>query len=365
MTDFYATVFGAGPSGLSIANALSKKGKSVLLIDPYVSENAPGAPAGLVNPATGRRAKLSWRSRECFDTLNRHLDELEQFAGNNEEQPIISRSGVIRPAINEKLADNFLESLEKYDWPKGWIRWMKRDEVTACNPEIAPNHGALYLNNGFTVFADRYLNTYRKFLRNKGVECRYEEASYQFNENSRTFSISIQEEHYSTEHIIIAAGFNAPSFKDWDYLPLHLVKGQIVHFEADEDLSWHHAVSSMGYALRRGKRELVVGSTYEHKFEGLNTTDDAYQRIADKLANMLPNISKRVKKIGQVAGIRVTTPNKLPVIGRHREIDNLCIYTAMGSKGLLFSEYTASLLADHLADNTAMPDELGTDRFHK
>ncbi len=365
MTDFYAAVFGAGPSGLSIANALAKKGKSVLLIDPYVSENAPGAPAGLVNPATGRRARLSWRSRECFDALNPLLDELEKFADNDAE-PLISRSGVIRPAIDEKLADNFLESLEKYDWPEEWIRWMGPDEVTEFNPEIAPNHGALFLNNGFTVFADRYLNTYRKYLRVKlGVESRYEEGSYQYENNSGTFSISLQEEQFSAEHVIIAAGFNAPRFEDWEYLPLHLVKGQIVHFEADRKLNWDHAVSSMGYALRRGNRELVVGSTYEHNFEGLDTTDDAYRRISEKLENMLPNIAKRVKKIWQVAGIRVTTPNKLPVIGRHREIDNLCIYTAMGSKGLLFSEYTASLLAGHILDDTPIPEELGTDRFHE
>ena len=363
MNDFYAAVFGAGLSGLSIANALTKKGKAVLLIDPYVSENAPGAPAGLVNPATGRHARLSWRSRECFDALNPHVDELNEFS---EVGPLISRSGVIRPAINEKLVVNFKESLEKYDWPEEWISWIESDEVKELNPEIAPNFGALHLSCGFTVFADRYLNTYRKYLRVKGCVCKYQKAEYRSEPENNRFIIDLNgNESYTAEHVIVAAGFNAPLFSDWEYLPLHRVKGQIVRFEADHDLDWEHAVSSMGYALRRGKRDIVVGSTYEHKFDGFETTDDAYRQIAEKLANMFPNVAKRARKVDQVAGIRITTPNKLPVIGRHKEIENLCIYTAMGSKGLLFSEYCGSLLADHLTYNKAIPEELDTARFHE
>lgn len=361
MSDYYAAVFGAGISGTAITNELVKREKKVLLIDPHVSENAPGAPAGLVNPATGRRAKLSWKSKACMSALRNLIDELIRFSGRDD---LISDSGVIRPAINEKLAENFKESLEKYDWPDGWITWMKKDEIFELNPEIAPNYGGLFVNTGFTVFVDRYLNTYRKYLRKKGVDCHYESADYQFKGDENNFNIMFKNEDvFKADHVIIAAGQQTLFFEDWNFLPLHRIKGQVVLFEADSDLNWEHATSAMGYSQRRGKRELMVGSTYKHKFENLETTEEAYQQIKEKLKKMLPDIADRVTKKDQLAGVRVTTPNKLPVIGRHPEINNLCIYTAMGSKGLLFSQYVGSLLADHLVNDEPIPEELDTSRF--
>ncbi|MEX0944511.1 MAG: FAD-binding oxidoreductase [Balneolaceae bacterium] len=361
MDPYYAAVFGAGISGTAIANELSKRDKSVLLIDPYVSENAPGPPAGMVNPATGKRAKLGWRSLECMTALRDLIEELSRSSGRND---LISDSGVIRPAINETLAENFRDALENFDWPEGWIRWMDQEEVAAFNPEIASNHGALFLDSGFTVFVDRYLNTYRQYLRKKGVECRYDKAEYTVDEQGSGFKIHFSpDEILKAEHVILAAGHHTPFFKEWKYLPLHRVKGQVVWFEADSDLNWDHGTSAMGYSLRFGKRDLIVGSTYEHHFDNLETTDEATDQIRQKLNKMFPQLSNRLTIKGQMAGARVTSPNRLPVIGRHPEIKNLCIYSALGSTGLLFSQYVGSLLAGHLVFDTPIPEELEPSRF--
>ncbi|MEX2603871.1 MAG: FAD-dependent oxidoreductase, partial [Gracilimonas sp.] len=293
--------------------------------------------------------------------LRELIEELIQFSGRDD---IISDTGAIRPAINEKLEVNFKEALDKYEWPKGWIRWMEKEEVAAFNPEIATNFGALYLDCGFTVYVDHYLNTFRQYLRKKGVECRYERADYEKANGKESFNINFESgENLIAEHVIVAAGHQTPLFEDWEFLPLHRVKGQIVWFESDEDLEWDHATSAMGYSLRRGKRGLIVGSTYEHKFENLDATENAYKQILEKLGKMLPNLPERVTKKIQLAGVRVTSPNRLPVIGRHPENEKLCIYTAMGSKGFLFSQYVGSILADHLVNAKPIPEELDTKRF--
>jgi glycine/D-amino acid oxidase-like deaminating enzyme len=361
VSNFYAAIFGAGIAGTAIAHELQKRGKEVLLIDPHVSEDSPGAPAALVNPATGRHARMSWEAEACMAALRETVETIQK---SHNGEPLISDTGVMRPAINEKLAESFRESLEKYDWPEGWIRWMDEDEVQELNPQIAPNHGALFLDCGFTVYVDRYLNAFRKHLRLNGAACRYEAARYEFVPEGNAYRILLESgESATANHVITAAGEQTPFFNHWQYLPLHRVKGQIVRYEADHDLNWDYAVSAMGYTLRRGKSDLIVGSTYEHKFEDLSVTEKAAEQIHGKLAKMLPEISGRVKVKDQLAGVRVTTPNKLPVIGRHREQPNLCIYTAMGSKGLLFSSYTARFLADHLVDRIPIPEELDTRRF--
>lgn len=361
MDHYYATIFGAGIAGTAIANELTKRGKKVLLVDPHVSETSAGPPAALVNPATGKRAKMGWNAHECLPALRTVIEELQEF---DNSKPLISDTGVIRPAIDEKLAENFRDALHKYDWPEGWIRWMDKDEVMAFNPKIAPNEGALFLDVGFTVFVDRYQQTIRRYLRAHGVDCVYESARYHPKNENSGFLIRFENgKEAESEHVVVAAGHQTPFFEDWEYLPLHRVKGQIVHFEADHDLDWECGTSAMGYSLRRGKRGLIVGSTYEHNFEDLSTSEEAYQRIIGKLKKMYPSLVDKVQKKDQMAGVRVTTPNRLPVIGRHPEHQNLCIYTAMGSKGFLFSHYVAGLLADHLTKENEIPEELSTSRF--
>ncbi len=361
MSDFYAAVFGAGITGTAIAAALRDKGKSVLLIDPHVLENAPGAPAGLVNPATGRHARLSWRSEECMPLLRHRIEAISSHTG---KVNLISDSGVLRPAVNENLAQNFLESLNNYEWPKGWIQWLDPKETQGINRYVGDNYGALWLDCGFTVFVDRYLNAYRQYLREKGTECRYEPANYNEITGKDSFRIHFDSGYTATaEHVIVAAGWKTPQFCDWEYLKLHLVKGQIAVYEADHDLDWQHGVSAMGYSLRRGERTIIVGSTYEHKFENTDTTNKALIQLSKKRDVMLPGLNGRASLKHQLAGVRVTTPNKLPVIGRHKEKKNLCIYSGMGSKGLLYSEYTAGILANHLVDGTEIEKDLSTDRF--
>ncbi len=360
MNSYYATVFGAGISGLSLANALRKKGKKVLVIDPNVSDEAPGPPAGLVNPAMGRHARLSWESEACYISLKEHLDEMIKETGASD---IISDSGVIRPAINEKLAANFKDSLENYQWPDGWISWLSEDEITKKVSAISKNFGGLYLNCGITVFVDRYLNTYRKYLQKNDVTIQYVPGRYEWDEAKKHFEIYHEGKHLGTsEYVIVAAGSYTPEFSDWDIAPIHLVKGQIIVYESKEVLPWDIAISAMGYALRRGDHELVVGSTYEHKFDNRDITGEAAKQIDKKLANMLSGVVDNVEPLRQMAGVRVTTPNKLPYIGRHPQNAQLCIYTGLGSKGLLFSEYVAKLLTNHLVEGTEIADELDVKR---
>jgi glycine/D-amino acid oxidase-like deaminating enzyme len=360
MKTYFAAVFGAGVSGTAVAGALSERGKSVLLIDPNVSEDAPGPPAALVNPATGRHARLSWNSPECMELLRKRVDQLISYSGRSD---LISDSGVLRPAVNEKLAEGFREALEKYDWPEGWMRWVDGKEIEAISPYADSRFGGLWLDCGFTVFVDNYLNTYRRFLRETAVMPFYlKKAS--FSPDLSGFRIEGDDGFTaSAEHVIIAAGHQTPFFPEWDYLPLHRVKGQIVAWEADHDLDWEHGISAMGYSLRRGKRTIVTGSTYEHRFTDLSTTDHAEKQIERKLETMLPGLKGRFNKTLQLAGVRVTTPDKLPVTGRHPENPALCICTGMGSKGFLYSEYTAQQLAAHLAEDSPVKEEISTSRF--
>lgn len=361
MQDFDVAVFGAGIAGTAIANEMRKRGQSVLMIDPNASEDAPGPPGALVNPATGRRAKLSWRAENCYNALKEQIDEICLETGRDD---LIAETGVIRPAISEALAENFREALTKYNWPEGWIEWLEEDEIREMNPHVAKNHGGIHVKSGYTVFVDHYQNAYRTYLRLKGVDCRYESAGYEYDLETNRFTIQFDSgEKVTAKKVIMAIGYKIREETDWSFLKLNFVKGQIVHFQADEDLNWDHAISARGYSIRRGERELTVGSTYEHNFEDMDVSEKSYDQILKKLDLMLPKLTGKVKKIAQMAGVRVTTQNRLPVIGEHPEKPGLFVYTGMNSKGFLFSHYVGELLAEYILNGSEIPSELSVNRF--
>ncbi|WP_103665233.1 NAD(P)/FAD-dependent oxidoreductase [Gracilimonas amylolytica] len=361
MPDFDVAVFGAGIAGTAIANEMRKRGQSVLIIDPNASEDAPGPPGALVNPATGRRAKLTWQAEKCYDALKEQIEDICAVTGRDD---LIVETGVIRPAISESLAENFRDALTKYAWPEGWIEWLKEDEIREMNSHVAENHGGIHVKSGYTVFVDNYQNAYRTYLRLKGVECKYETAQYEHDQENDQFVIQFESgEQLTAGKVIMAIGYKIRDNADWSFLPLNFVKGQIVHFEAEEPLNWDHAISARGYSIRRGERELTVGSTYEHNFENLDISDKSYDQILKKLDLMLPKLTGKVRKIAQMAGVRVTTQNRLPVIGEHPEIPKLFVYTGMNSKGFLFSHYVGELLAEHILNGNEVPDELSVQRF--
>jgi len=362
MSDYYAAVFGAGISGLSMANQLHQRGKKVLLIDPFRSDpEAPGPPAAMVNPSAGKKGNLVWESEKCLNAFRSNIDKLSEQSGRDD---LFNATGVLRPAITEELAENFKLAIEEQPWPEGWVEWLEPAEIEEINPGISKNYGGYFIKPGLTVFVDNYLNTFRKVLTDGGVTFSGLKTTYEFQKSD--FLLTDEEGKTSTaEHVIVCAGHDTPGFDDWAELGIQRVKGQVAVFETEKDLPWNHGLSALGYILRRKPNELIVGSTYEHHFDDVDITDEAYDRLFGKLEKILPEISQSVKKTGQLAGVRATAPNHLPVLGRHRINPQLCIYSAMGSKGLIYSEYMASILAEHLVSGSEIPDELDTERIYR
>ena len=362
MSDFYAAIFGAGISGLSMANQLHQREKKVLLIDPFRADpEAPGPPAAMVNPSAGRKGNLVWESEKCLNAFRANIDWLSKQSGRDD---LFNATGVLRPAITEELAENFKKSLEEQPWPEGWVEWLEPDQIEEVNPGIAENYGGYFIKPGLTVFVDNYLNTFRKVLTDGGVSFSGLKTGYEF--KGSDFVLTNEEgKKVTAEHVIVCAGADTPSFDEWSELGIQRVKGQVAIFEIDRELPWKHGLSALGYILRRKPNELIVGSTYEHHFDDVDITDEAYERLFGKLERILPDISQKVKKTGQLAGVRATAPNHLPVLGRHRNNPQLTIFSALGSKGLIYSEYMASILAENLTDGADIPDELGTERIYR
>lgn len=360
---FDVVILGAGIAGLSVADALSQKGLSCAVIDKQKpGSGASGSPLMLMNPATGRRAKMSYKANEGFactlDLLNRVQSQTEAA--------FFETGKLLRPALNKKLAKDFKKSPDKYDWPGGdWIEWLDEDEFIEQYPVFTNHNGGLVIRKSATVDGFRFMQSMASFLKKRDVSF-FNNAGYELKEETSCWGIHIKnQETITAKSVVFASGAGLVDSPYWKNLSLHRVKGQAATFYFDEPLPFNYSISSLGYlaCLTSTPRKLVVGSTYEHHFTHLNPDQKGHDLLKKKLGNLFPDLTDQIQNSEMWSAVRVTTKDRKPVTGPHPEKHGLFIITGLGSKGLMHGPLTANYLADYINDSNPIPEEISIDRF--
>tara|TARA_R100000908_G_scaffold65423_1_gene56201 strand:+ start:56445 stop:57545 length:1101 start_codon:yes stop_codon:yes gene_type:complete len=353
-------VIGAGVAGLAIARSLIQKGKSVCLVDTRdIAAGASGTPLGLINPATGRYGSKVWEAENCLNAVAKDLQEVQSSAPNR----FYKNTGILRPAQDEKMVRRMRENVDKNDWPEGWCSWLDEAEVKDINPNLNCMGGAMWLPKGLTVNVGEYLKAKAKFLTHKGLSVK----------TGRQYELSLDKgqpifkfDDGDTIHansVVFAAGYETSTSKYWAFLPLHSIKGQVATFTSPEADNFDYSLSALGYIASISDSRFIAGSTYEHHFDDLEPDKEGLKYLKNRLGGVYPALFEKARLISQWAGVRASTPNRKPFLGQHPEIKNFYVFTGLGSKGLMYSEYMGNLLCEHILDEKRIPENLNVDRI--
>ncbi|MBP3192931.1 NAD(P)/FAD-dependent oxidoreductase [Natronogracilivirga saccharolytica] len=362
MEKFDVIVIGGGLAGLATAAQLIEKNKKLRILvheAREVGQGASGVPGAMVNPATGQRARIAWNAESCMHMLEERLKRVSAYT----DEKLWTRNGVLRPAIDEALSENFRNALKRSRWPKGWVEWLQPDAVSGLVPRLKDQSGGLFIRKGMVVQTPEYLNACVRYLQEQGVQFQYG-GPYQL-ERERNWTLTSFKKQATAPTVILTAGYKSRENKYWNELPLNSVKGQLAIYECQENVSDLPAISAYGYIAPISRNRLVVGSTYEHHFHDENPDDQGAGLLDQKLNELLPDLYTKCRRIGQWSGIRATTPDRIPLVGEHYSEKGLYIFAGLGSKGLLYSECIAAGLAEHLIRGEKLPKELSLFRFSK
>lgn len=355
-------VLGSGITGLSCADALLQKGKTCVILDPnQIGYGASCSPGMLVNPATGRRARKAWKARECFELTSDLLERVQ----SESDQIFYEQNGVIRPALTQKLAHNFERSPDKYDWPEGWIEWLPKNEFSEQFPVFENHFGGLFVKKGMTVNGSLFIKAFVDYLSRHGMNTVFGQEYRLHQDQGKWIAETDGESVYETEFVIDASGYHQAQSNEWDFIPLHPVKGQTATFFFDEPLPFKTSISSLGYMafLKDQPNKLTVGSTYEHDFEYLQPDEKGLNYLKKKLDSTFPGFVEKSTSVEQWSGVRVSVQDKKPVIGAHPEKKGLYIIGALGSKGLLMGRLMAEILVKNLLHGQKIDPTVSADRF--
>lgn len=320
-------ILGAGFAGLAAAlNLLKQKPFQVTVIaEGPIGSGASGVAAGLLHPFANVHSKLSRYGYEGFDASLKLLDAAGEALGKKPYDD----SGILRPALHETQQEEYFAAAAKH--PED-IDWLTPRQMEAKIPGVMKAPG-IFIKRGVTVYPDDYL---------RGLWLAAEKLGAIF-EQRRITSL---DELSGYDRIVVAMGAQTCQLKELAHLPLRYTKGQIL------ELLWPENLPPLPLALNAriycvmlpdGKR-CLAGSTYEKQF--LNAAADpavAQTEILPKLEALYPPL-KGCKILDCRAGIRVSTPQHLPLI---KQVNERCfVMTGFGSKGLLYHALYAQKLVD-------------------
>jgi len=355
-------ILGAGIAGLSLADALSEHDVSCIIVEKNaIGSGASGTPGGLVNPATGRRAKKVWKAEPCYEAIAANLEKVQSYSDTNFYQ----NTGLLRPALMEKMVKKMREQYTNTIWPDGWCQWKSKEEIQEIHPGIKCVGGGLWLPIGLTVDIGLYIKSYADYLESAGIDIICGESPYPILEDDH-WILELDQKTIKANHLVFATGHSIATSPFWDWIPLELIKGQVAKFKKEHSsLSFSHSISSLGYIANLGEEDsFIQGSTYEHDFTHLNPDAEGESYLRKRLRRTLPQLEEQSKLINQWAGVRTSTPNYKPILGLHPAYTNLHLFSGLGSKGLLYGKFLAQHYASHLTKSTPLYPEIDIKRFN-
>jgi glycine oxidase len=159
--------------------------------------------------------------------------------------------------------------------------------------------------------------------------------------------------------VVVAAGAWAGELAG---IPVRPLKGQILRLRDPEGPGLLERVVRWdgGYLVPRGTGRYVLGATMEDKGFDTTVTAGAVWELLRDASELVPGVLE-LELEETFAGLRPTTPDNTPVIGRS-ERTGLVLAAGHHRNGVLLASITGDLVADALAGAAPEP-ALQPDRF--
>ena len=339
-------IVGFGLSGSALAFQLEKRGRSFKVFDEG-KINSSKVAGGMMNPVILKRFTLAWNADEQLEIARNFYSELEEKLGERFLQPVElyrrfssaeEQNNWFQAADNKRLAP-FLDTELKYD-------------IAEALP--AP-HGFGRVRHTQRLDTQKFLGAYASYL---GSQDLLETGAFNYEELVVT-DHHVEYRGVKARNIIFCEGFGIKKNPFFGYLPLTGNKGEYIIIHAPE-LRLQTIVKSSVFISPAGNDNYVVGATYSNFDKTPEPTAEAREELETKLRKL---ISVPYEVIHQVAGIRPSTADRRPLVGRHPEHSNLFCCNGFGSRGVIIAPTAASYLLDLIEENKALPAEINLSRF--
>ncbi|MGY5846398.1 NAD(P)/FAD-dependent oxidoreductase [Salegentibacter sp. HM20] len=341
-------VVGLGLSGLAVCESLERNNREFVVFDADANAASKVA-AGIFNPVILKRLKLAWDGKRQFETA---LDFYENLQAKLEVN-FIHRREIYRKFHSVEEQNNWFEASDK----PGLGEFLDDKIEHRVNSNLKADFGFGRVKNTGNLDTVLMLNSYRRYMLEAG---KLQEEIFDHNSLEITADF-VKYNGIKARNLIFCEGFGLSKNPFFNYLPLQGNKGEYIVI-ASEELKLEQAVKFSNFIIPLGNDLYKVGATYDPRDKKFNTTEAAKEKILGQLKEFL-KCDFRV--VGQEAGIRPTTGDRRPFVGRHPEHRNLFICNGFGSRGIIMAPSLANYLFNSIEKEESLPEEIDIKRFQR
>jgi glycine/D-amino acid oxidase-like deaminating enzyme len=313
-------IVGSGLMGLAIAWHLIEKAEcAVTLFDSTgIGAGSSGVAAGLMHPYPGEEARRSFLATQGIEATR----QLLSIAQKKSLLPLACEQGILRLPQTQQAHAALISHAKTYK-------------------DVEEQGSFFLIRCGMTIFCRRYLDSLWSAVQQRGGEFKQQK-------------IEDLAELSSYDHIVLALGAGIKTFKETAFLPLQLLKGQVLFCRIPEPLEIpSYSLIGKGYIAKAADERLCyLGATYERHESSTNIDRQRAEReLLPKIASFYPDAANfeilecraafRVMRIGHYC----------PFLFRLNK--SVWVATALGSRGLLYH----GLLAEQLSSALLADDE--------
>jgi glycine/D-amino acid oxidase-like deaminating enzyme len=338
-------VVGLGIAGLSFCEQLSYHDKSFIVYD-HSMEGATLTSAGILNPTVLKRFTKVWNAEK-------HLADATQFYTRLSKElnlSFYSEIPIVRIINSVEEQNNWNVKSDKRE-----MEPFLHPKIIQCdNPNInAPFGFGKVLGTG-RVDTNLILQSYKEKLReDQNLIDETFDYSLLTENNNR-----VKYKNASANNIIFADGPNAVHNPFFQKDLLIANKGEYLIIHAPE-LKLNSILKASIFIVPIGEDLYKIGATYSHGDYTNNPTVEAREELIRKLSDI---ISCPYNIQDQIAGIRPTTKDRRPLLGKLETGSRISFFNGLGTRGIIAAPSLSKQLFDLLENGLDLPMEIDISR---
>jgi D-amino-acid dehydrogenase len=335
--------------GAATAYELGRAGASTLLVDRADTGRATDAGAGILSPETAKRDDAEWV--ELVLAAGRHYDALLTRLGPDTGW---ARCGILQLATRDT-------DISAWEWVAEHATGateISADDARAMVPVLGKVVRALHHPRAARVDGRLMCAALRRGADQHGVQTRA--GSVDEVRAGDPATVVVDGDSIRASAVVIAGG--AWTRRLGEQLGVHLpvgpVRGQIAHLGvADHDTgNWPIVQQVYGhYMVPWADHRVAVGATVEDAGFAPDVTAGGVNEIMREALRVMPGLASAT--LGEVrVGLRPTSIDDAPVLGRLPGVANVLVATGHGANGLLLGPISGALVADVVLGKTPEVD---------
>jgi len=348
-------VAGAGIIGVSIADALARRGADVTVLDMRsAGRGASRASAGILAPYIEAHEhtpllELGTRSLALFDDFVRGVCDRTGRAVE------YARSGTLEVALDEADAPRLRASKAWLDARGVAAQWIDASRLGSEEPAVSQSAaGALFIAQHGFVGVSSLITALAQSARLAGAVFESSVEVVHVEPRGDAVDVRAGDRRYSADHFVLATGSwsRAVRVRGVPALPVRPVRGQLLQLGWKDTPRPSRVVwGPRCYTVPWSDGALLVGATVEDVGFDETTTADGVRELTEAVADLLPG-ARRAEFIEARAGLRPALPDGLPAIGPLAAAPRVTVATGHYRNGILLAPLTAEIVAAQLLEGT-------------